>query len=392
MNETVVVVGGGYGGAAVAAALDEHADVVLVEPKDAFVHSAGALRALVRPDWAPNMFFRYDRLLTRGRVVRARAASVDAGGVTLESGERIEAGHIVLASGSGYPYPAKMRTDVADEALAQLRGTHEELAKAGRVLITGAGPVGLELAGEIKAVWPDKRVTVVDPAERLVPAFADEMRADLHRQLDERGIEVRLGTALSEPPPVEPGRARTFTVDGITADIWFRAHGVAVQTSYLGADLAAARTPEGRIRVTETLNVEGFPNVYALGDVTDLDEAKMAGYAMKHAEVVAANIAARVRGEEPAATYAPSPIPSVLLPLGPDRGVGQFPGPDGPLVVSAETVADYKGRDLFVGRFAELFKTAEPLSAPLPEPSAEPLPQPPSEPSAEPTAEPVDVG
>lgn len=357
MSETVVIIGGGYGGAAAAKALDEHADVVLVEPRDAFVHSAGSLRALVRPDWAPNMFFRYDRLLSRGRVVRGRAAAVDANGVTLESGERIDAGHIVLASGSEYPYPAKTRTDIADEALAELRDTHEELAGAGRVLITGAGPVGLELAGEIKAVWPDKHVTIVDPAERLVPAFEDEMRADLHRQLDARGIELRLGTSLSARPPVEPGRAETFTVDGITADIWFRAYGVAVQTSYLGDDLAAALTPAGRIRVTGTLNVEGFENVYALGDVTDLAEAKMAGYAMKHAEVVAANIAARVRGEEPAATYAPSPVPSVLLPLGPEGGVGQFPGPDGPMIVGAETVSDHKGRDLFTGRFAELFNT-----------------------------------
>ncbi|RFU38357.1 FAD-dependent oxidoreductase [Actinomadura logoneensis] len=361
MDETVVVVGGGYGGAAVAKALDAHADVVLVEPRDAFVHSAGSLRALVRPEWAPNMFFRYDRLLSRGRVVRARAASVDAAGVTLESGERIDAGHVVLASGSGYPYPAKTRTDVAAEALAQLRETHRELAGAARVLIAGAGPVGLELAGEIKAVWPDKQVTIVDPAERIVPAFAPEMRADLHRQLDERGIGLRLGTRLSAEPPVEPGRARTFTVDGITADIWFRAYGVDVRTSHLGPDLAAARTPAGRVRVTPHLNVEGFPNVYALGDVTDLDEAKMAGYAMRHAEVVAANIAARVRGEEPTETYTPSPIPSVLLPLGPDGGVGQFPTPDGPLVVSAETVAEYKGRDLFIDRFVELFGT-EPLT------------------------------
>ncbi|HEY1179135.1 MAG TPA: hypothetical protein VGF17_23520, partial [Phytomonospora sp.] len=63
MSATVVVIGGGYGGTALAKALDEHADVFLVDPKDAFVHSAGALRALVDPDWAPNMFFPYDTLL-----------------------------------------------------------------------------------------------------------------------------------------------------------------------------------------------------------------------------------------------------------------------------------------------------------------------------------------
>ena len=50
---TVVVVGGGYGGITVAKALDETSDVVLVEPKDAFMHNIAALRALVDPVLAP---------------------------------------------------------------------------------------------------------------------------------------------------------------------------------------------------------------------------------------------------------------------------------------------------------------------------------------------------
>ncbi|MFE0178303.1 NAD(P)/FAD-dependent oxidoreductase [Streptomyces sp. NPDC059002] len=363
MGRTVAVIGGGYGGAAVAKALDEDADVVLVDPKDAFVHAAGSLRALVDPGWAGNIFFPYDGLLRRGRFVRDRAVAVDGGGVTLASGDRIDADYLVLATGSGYPYPAKMDTDVASEALARLRATHDELAGSQRVLIVGAGPVGLELSGEIKAVWPDKHVVVVDPATELVPGHEPEMRDDLNRQLDGIGVELRLGTALSEQPPVEPGRAKTFTVGttgggDVTADIWFRCHGVRVESDYLGAALAAARTPKGQVRVTETLNVEGHGHIYALGDLTDVAEAKMAGYAMRHAEVVAENIRARLRGEEPTARYVPSPVPSVLLPLGPKGGVGQVPGPDGVSVLPAEAVAEYKGADLFTGRFTELFGTA----------------------------------
>src|ERR1700674_3088554 len=75
---TVVVVGGGYGGVSVAKALDEHVEVVLVEPKDAFVHNIGALRALVEPAFLPKIFLPYDRLLANGRVVRDRAVEVSA--------------------------------------------------------------------------------------------------------------------------------------------------------------------------------------------------------------------------------------------------------------------------------------------------------------------------
>ncbi|MFB4270892.1 NAD(P)/FAD-dependent oxidoreductase [Nonomuraea sp. GTA35] len=363
MSRTVVVIGGGYGGSAVAKALDAEADVVLIDPRDAFINSAGSLRALTQPDWASNMFFPYDQWLTRGTVVRDRAASVNPGGVTLASGRRVEADYLVLATGSSYAYPAKPTSDSMAEVLEDLRRTHKELAGSDRVLILGAGPVGLELAGEIKETWPHKRVTIVDPAEELLPAFPAEMREELRRQLGERDIDLRLSTGLSTPPATEPGQAGTFTVtvtggDEITADIWFRAHGVRINSDYLADGELTARTPQGQVPVTDTLNVRGHEHVYAIGDITDVAEAKMAGYAMQHAEVVAQNILAQLRGEQPTATYRPLPHPMILLPLGPHGGVGQLPTPDGPAVVSAETVSAYKGADLFTGRFTEQFGAA----------------------------------
>ncbi|WP_433260129.1 NAD(P)/FAD-dependent oxidoreductase [Actinosynnema sp. CS-041913] len=365
MSRTVAVIGGGYGGSAVAKALDSEADVVLIDPRDAFVNAAGSLRALAQPDWASNMFFSFDTLLTRGKVIRDRAVSVDPAGVTLASGERVEADYVVLATGSDYAYPAKPNagSTTTSQALDDLRRTHKELADAQRVLIVGAGPVGLELGGEIKEVWSTKQVTIVDQAERLLPGFLPEMREDLHRQLAELGIEVRLGAGLRELPPVAPGQAGTFTVattggDEITADIWFRAFGVQVNSDYLADGKLTPRTARGTVAVTENLNVEGYRHVYALGDITDLAEAKMAGYAMQHAEIVAQNIIAQLGGERATATYAPAPDPMILLPLGPRGGVGQLPMPDGTAAVTADTVSQYKGADLFTGRFAEQFGTA----------------------------------
>jgi NADH dehydrogenase FAD-containing subunit len=96
----VAVIGGGYGGTAVAKALDDIADVVLVEPKDAFVHNVASLRALVDPSWLPRVYFPYEGLLANGRVVTGRAVKADVGQVTLASGEQISADYIVLATGS----------------------------------------------------------------------------------------------------------------------------------------------------------------------------------------------------------------------------------------------------------------------------------------------------
>jgi NADH dehydrogenase FAD-containing subunit len=363
MTRTVAVVGGGYGGSLVARALDPVADVVLIDPREAFVNAAGSLRALTRPDFAPGIFFPFDTLLARGRVVRDRAVSVDPAGVTLASGGRVEADHLVLATGSGYPFPGKPSATTVAGALDDLAAAHRELAGARRVLILGSGPVGLELAGEIKEVWPHKDVTVVGTAGSLLPGFLPEVRAELHRQLDELGIDVRLGTGLTAPPPTEAGRAGRFTVttvagDEIGADIWFRAHGVRIAGDYLADGRLTPLTARGTVPVTERLTVRGHDHVYALGDLADLPDPKMASYAQVHAEVVAGNLRARLTGEPAGTVYTPTPHRRILLPLGPRRGVGQLPAPEGAAPATIETVVQRKGADLFTARFAERFQSS----------------------------------
>jgi apoptosis-inducing factor 2 len=256
---TVVVVGGGYGGIAVAKALDETSDVVLVEPKDAFMHNIAALRALVDPSWLPRIFLPYDRLLTNGRVVRDRAVVVDPHRVVTASGQEIFADYVVLATGSRYPFPAK--TDLVDthHAQEQVRRAHKALARADRVLLVGAGPVGIELAGEIRHVWPEKSIVLLDVADEILGGpHMPELKAELRRQLIEARVELILGSPLRAAPPPPPGELGTFTLTTeagteIIADIWFRCYGVVPSSDYLGDALALARRSDGFIEVGPTL-------------------------------------------------------------------------------------------------------------------------------------------
>jgi hypothetical protein len=66
---------------------------------------------------------------------------------------------------------------------------------------------------------------------------------------------------------------------------------------------------------------------------------------------VAGNIRALITGEGELARYEP-PAASIIVPIGPDGGAGQRAGIDD--LLPAETVAELKGRDMMVGRFAEL--------------------------------------
>jgi NADH dehydrogenase FAD-containing subunit len=357
---TVVVVGGGYGGTRVAKALDETAEVVLVEPKDAFMHNIAALRALVDPSWLPRIFLPYSGLLSNGRVVRDRAAIVHPDRVITASGEEIAADYVVLATGSSYPFPAK--TDLVDteHAFEQVRTTHRALSQADRVLLLGAGPVGIELAGEIRAVWPEKSIALLDPqGEVLGGPFMPELRAELRRQLDEFGVEVLLGSPLQKAPPTAPGELGSFTVATesgveVTADIWFRCYGVVPNSDYLGQELSAARRADGYVEVGPTLQVTGQTSVFAIGDLSTAD-AKMAAFAGRQAATVAANITALASGSTELVDYESMGI-GIAVPIGPSGGAGQFPGQDE--IVGREVISEMKGRHMGVDPIAELFNLA----------------------------------
>jgi NADH dehydrogenase FAD-containing subunit len=356
---SVVVVGGGYAGVNVAKALDDVADVVLIEPKDAFVHNVAALRALADPAWLPRIFFPYGRLLARGTVVRDRVVKAEPGRVTLASGAVISADYLVLATGSGYPFPAKSDRDDTAAAQERYRAASAALAGADRVLLIGAGAVGVELAGEIAAAWPGKRVTLLDAADDILgERFRADLRAELRRQLDDLGVEVLTASPLRTLPPVPAGQPGEFTVvteagREITAGLWFRCYGVTPASDYLAGDLAAARDAGGFVTVTPYLRVTGQERVFALGDVAAADH-KMAGLAGRQAQVVAASIRTLIDGGTDLTAWE-SAEPTILVPLGPAGGSGQRAG--AAELITAEQAAQFKGRDLLLGRYAELFGT-----------------------------------
>lgn len=356
---SVVVLGGGYGGINVAKALDEVAEVSLVDPAEAFFHNVAALRALADPQWLNRIFFPYRRLLSAGRFVRGRAVSVAGRRVRLESGEVLEPDYLVLATGSRYPFPGKTEERDVARVGAWYRAAHEALASARRALVVGAGPVGLELAGEITAFFPGTQVTVTDVADDILAGpYPQQLRDELRRQLGELGIQLRLGITPTAPPSAPPAtldRVRFSTGDGgeLTADIWFPAFGVRPNTGYLGgASLAGGRDGPGCVRVDGHLRVLGETHVFALGDIADADR-NMAGIAGHQAGLIAANIQALISGDCELTRWAKFP-PVIVISLGPHHGAGFVDGS----IIGPAAVARIKGRDMFAADYGALFDAA----------------------------------
>ncbi|MDO5671831.1 MAG: FAD-dependent oxidoreductase [Actinomycetaceae bacterium] len=347
---SVVVVGGGYGGITVAGGLDEVADVTLIEQKDQFVHHAA-----VDSVWGHTIFMPYSRLLKRGKIVHGTAMRVEGTTVYVAGQDPIEGDYLVLATGTTYPFPAKHQVSQAAVAKARLDQCRANLANANRVLLVGAGTVGVEFAGEISATFPDLQIIMVDRAPHILgtPGYSQELIDDLTRQLKDRGVELVLGAPLAYMPPSDMGVLSSFYVEttdgvGIEADMWFICYGARTATGYFHGAYSELLHGDGTIMVNEYMQVRGTQNVYAVGDITDVPESKRADAARAHARVVVANIKDQLANRAPSTTYSPGKE-WIVLPLGPDGGASQLVTPQGKMaLVGPEETAEIKGSDLMV--------------------------------------------
>ena len=210
----VLIVGGGQAAMHLASTLREHgwqAAVTIVSEEDQAPYQRPPLsKAFLSGNIHPTTLefrsaeqYEADRItvLTGQRVTDVQAAAPGRPGVAVtEGGDRLEFGHLALATGARPRLLAVPGADLA--GICYLRDVghalelRERLATAQRVLVVGGGFIGLEAAAAATA--QGKTVTVVEAADRLIgrvvaPVISD-FYAAAHRR---RGVRVLLGTAVS---------------------------------------------------------------------------------------------------------------------------------------------------------------------------------------------------
>jgi NADH dehydrogenase FAD-containing subunit len=356
----VIIVGGGYAGTTLARALDAALDVVLIEPREAFVHNVAAIRALVEPGLVDRIILPYDRLLNRGKVVRDRVSAVEQGGVALASGETISGDYVVLATGSTYAQPFKPTTDVMADFRVASASAQAGVKAARSIAIVGAGAVGVELAGEIVSTLNDKVVTLVCSTPSLFPDFAPGLGKRLAADLEAMGVKLKMGVlaqrlAATDRPQAGPLRLDTGEI--IDADLLIPAMGAQPATGVL-AGVATARFDRiGRVEVDGWMRPAGLKGVFALGDMAANGDLMTIVASSRQAPWLAKTLKALASGKrvEDQPVYAPWPAPPILIPLGTRRGASVLPVTKSGLVVGPFLTGAIKGRSLFIPRYHKEF-------------------------------------
>ena len=177
--------------------------------------------------------------------------------------------------------------------------------------VVGAGPVGVELSSSmrdlmdhtLRGIYPsidfrhDPSITLIDAADRVVPAMDARLGRISHRRLEQLGVRILLRTSVSE---VGKGWLRTKDGQTISAATVVWAGGVKVNPVIASTELPKAK--DGRVIVDDAFRASGRDDVLALGDaayfVQDGSALPMlAQVAVLEAPAAAANLARLVRGE-----------------------------------------------------------------------------------------------
>jgi len=203
------------------------------------------------------------------RHARAAARFVDNRRVRLttdaEETSEVTFDHALISVGTrphrpdNVPFDGKRVFD-SDEVL--------ELTRLPRTLtVIGGGVIGVEYATIFSAL--DVPVTLVEPRETILDFVDRELVDDFIHQLRDRGVTVRLGSAIKEVVSGETG-AEVRLVDGRTvkSDAVLYAAGRSGNIGSLGLETIGIEVDgRGRIKADPETFQTSVPHIYAAGDV-----------------------------------------------------------------------------------------------------------------------------
>ncbi|GAA2649677.1 NAD(P)/FAD-dependent oxidoreductase [Nonomuraea recticatena] len=266
---TFVIVGAGLAGAKAAQTLREEGfdgEVVLIgaeeeRPYERPPLSKGYLQGRSEREkiFVHPPYWYADQEIDLRLGVTVTGIALDAHEVALDDGSRMSYDKLLITTGASprtLPGQAYTLRTVADsEALKA------GFAAGGRVVIIGAGWIGLESAAAAREAGCE--VTVVEPAptplHRVLGPELGEVFANVHRR---HGVDLRLGVSAAE---VEADGVRLGTGERLPADLVVAGVGAAPNVNL--AREAGLEVGDGIL--TDAALRTSHPDVYAAGDVAE---------------------------------------------------------------------------------------------------------------------------
>jgi NADH dehydrogenase len=299
----VVIVGAGFGGLALAQELAGAAvRITIIDQRNhhlfqPLLYQVGtAALATSEIAWPIRFLVRKREEIT---TLLGVVSGVDAANrrVMLEDGGVVDFDTLVLATGARHAYfghdewepfapglkTLEDATSIRRRVLLSLeRAEREENPERRAALLTfviiGGGPTGVELAGAIvELVYQNlvgefrridtrkARVILIEAGPRVLPTFAAGLSDYAHRALVRSGVEVQLGSAVTDCN----ANGVMVGAQAIAADVILWAAGV--RASPAAVWLGAPADNAGRVKVAPDLTAPGHADIFVIGDTATIN-------------------------------------------------------------------------------------------------------------------------
>jgi NADH:ubiquinone reductase (H+-translocating) len=181
-------------------------------------------------------------------------------------------------------------------------------------VIAGGGATGVEYSGALAELihgplikdypgidFSGVRIILLEAAEQLVSAMPSDIRDYTARQLREMGVDVRLKAAVAELL-----HDRVFLKDAETIETNTVVWTAGVKGEALAAASGLPVTRDGRVAVSDTLQIPEHPEIHVIGDLASIKEASrilpmVAQVAIQSGITAAHNILRQTAGKTPEA-------------------------------------------------------------------------------------------
>jgi len=334
----VVILGGGFGGVSAAKELEHSdADVVVVDRHDYHTFQPLLYQLATGLLEATAVGHSLRDLLQGQKNARVHQASVtavdlDAHRITFDDLEPLEYDYLVLGLGAEvnffgvdgaaeHAFPLYTLGDalrLKEHVLDRWEATDRdpELVDDGalNIVIVGGGATGVESAGALAELYrgefakdypgvapEDARVILVEAGPELFGMFKPKLQEYAEKALTDRDVEVKTGEVVASVEPTKVTLKSGETLKAHTL-VW----GAGLQGNPLVQSLDLELQRGNRIGVGPDLTLPDHPEVYVVGDVAAITDAKteqvlpqLGSVALQSGEHAGKEIAARLQGKEP---------------------------------------------------------------------------------------------
>jgi NADH:ubiquinone reductase (H+-translocating) len=197
--------------------------------------------------------------------------------------------------------------------LAEISDSEEEIERLLTFVVVGAGPTGVEMAGQIAELahhtlrkdfrrinTREAKVILLDAAPQVLPPFGEKLGRRTKKVLEKLGVDVQLGAMVVDLDEwgidVQEKDGRRRRIEASTK-VWAAGVQASPLGKLLGEQTGAPVDRAGRVSVNSDLTLPGHPEVFVIGDMMSLDHLPgVAQVAIQGGKYAANEIKRRVAG------------------------------------------------------------------------------------------------